>query len=281
MNTADIYKKLDEIYTILDKQHIRRTRNIRLIPIENQRRGGKYSYAEWAHVIGIFQTLLYIHLKNKNDNYILDVGCGTGLMGIAAEPFLEEQGKYLGIDVSLADIQFCRSHFPPDKYEFQHLKVTNAAYAPNQSLKNEPWELEGNLFDMVTALSVWTHFREEDAIFYFKEVQRVLKPGGRAIITFFLLDEYYYKNLHERTNSIGKFHMTPQNQWIFDQSAYGSDAWFTPSWTEVPENAIGVTSAGLKRLLSGTNLKEIEYYPGNWKEIPGVFFQDVLVFEKF
>ena len=59
------YKLLDRFYIRLDRTHIRRTKNIRLIPTENNPRG-KYSYAEWVHVIGIsFQTLMFIHLITR------------------------------------------------------------------------------------------------------------------------------------------------------------------------------------------------------------------------
>ena len=100
------YHFLDNLYVPFDRKYIRRTRNIRLIPKERNRRGGKYAYSEWAHVIGIFQTLMFLHLQKKESNMILDVGCGTGLLAIAAEPFLEQDGKYTGIDVMKEDIAF-------------------------------------------------------------------------------------------------------------------------------------------------------------------------------
>ena len=86
------YNWLDRLYLPLDRKVIRRTRTIRLIPSERLRRGGKYAYAEWAHVIGIFQTLMYLHLAKKEGNAVLDIGCGTGLLGIAAEPFVGAAG---------------------------------------------------------------------------------------------------------------------------------------------------------------------------------------------
>ncbi len=275
-----LYKLSDKYYIALDKNYIRRTKAIRLIPSEKNRRGGKYSYAEWAHVIGIFQTLLFIHLKNKEDNSILDIGCGTGLLGIASEPFLGANGHYLGIDVIKADINFCQNHFNSSKFSFMHLNANNPAYTPQQKNKQIGWEIGSNSFDLVTALSVWTHFGESDALFYFNEVSRVLKPKGKAIITFFLLDEDYEKSLSIRSNKKGRYHMTPQNRWIFDQLAYGSNSWFHPKWARVPESAIGVTSEGLNQLIANAGLKKIAHYPGNWKEIPGVFFQDILVFQK-
>jgi SAM-dependent methyltransferase len=135
-------------------------------------------------------------------------------------------------------------------------------------------------FDFVTALSVWTHFNEQDALFYLQEVRRVLKPGGKAMITFFVLDEIYQKTLGMRSDEPGRYHGTSQKSWIFDRPAHGSDAWFCPSWVNVPEEAIGVTPAGLDRLMATAELELVEKYRGNWKEVPGVFFQDILVFQK-
>jgi len=68
------YHLLDCLYIPLDQKRVYRTRNIGHIPNISHRTGGKHSYAEWAHVIGIFQTLIYLHLQNKEDNRILDIG---------------------------------------------------------------------------------------------------------------------------------------------------------------------------------------------------------------
>ncbi len=274
------YHLLDRLYLPLDRENILRTKNIRLIPNESTRRGGKYSYAEWAHVIGIFQTMMNLHLQKKEGNKICDVGCGTGLLGIASEPFIGRGGKYTGIDVMKDDIDFCRSHYPSSSFEFIHFDVANAVYAPAQKYTKSKWPVENGSFDLVTALSVWTHLKEEDALFYFKEISRILKPHGKAMVTFFLLDEQYRRSLEVRSNMAGRFHMTLQSTWVFDQPSYGSDAWFHPKWVQVPEEAIGVTEFGLDRLTSSSGMRLIEQHPGNWKEIPGVFFQDILIFQK-
>lgn len=274
------YHLLDGLYLPLDRKHIRRTRNIRLIPNERNRRGGKYAYSEWAHVIGIFQTLMFLHLVNKKNNMILDVGCGAGLLGIASEPFLGQEGKYVGIDVMKKDIDFCRKHYPSANFEFIHFDVNNPAYAPAQKDGKLKWPIESESVDLSTALSVWTHLNEEDALFYFKEINRVLKPDGKAIVTFFLLDETYRNSLDIRARQEGRYHMTSQEQWVFDKSSYESDAWFHPKWVKVPENAIGVTEAGLDRLASSSGMTLIDHHQGNWKEVPGAFFQDVLIFQK-
>jgi SAM-dependent methyltransferase len=271
---------IDKIFRDTDREHIIRTRNIKLIPGYNQRRGGKLSYAEWAHVISIFQTIIYQTLGKKTGNKILDIGCGTGLLGISSQPFVTDGGTYTGIDVMIDDVNFCKSHYKSSNYHFIHLDVANPSYASSQSSKLQPWSIKDESQDLVTALSVWTHLNETDAIFYFNEIHRVLKKGGKAIITLFYLNEHYQDSLAKRSNEMGRFHYSNQNNWIFDVKAYGSENWYTIPSAKYPEDAIGIAHKGLDMLLKGSGLKLIQYYPGNWKEMPGVFFQDILIFEK-
>lgn len=275
----DAYAHLDAVYLPLDQARVLRTRNLRLIPGQARRRGGKLSYAEWAHVAGIFQTLIGQQCGWRDDLRVLDVGCGSGLLAIACEPFIG-RGRYTGIDVSASQIEFCREHYPAGTCEFLHLDVGNPLYAPGQAADPRPWPLESASFDLVTALSVWTHFREEDARCYLAELARVLRPGGRALVTLFLLDEDYRRSLPRAAGAASRYHGTPAGRWVFDRSAYGSTDWRCPAWAEVPEQAIGVDEAAWSALLDDCGLRLLELMPGNWKERPGVFFQDVLVIGK-
>jgi len=270
---------LDRIYIYFDKFLLRRTRNLRLIPSIYRRKGGKKSYAEWAHVIGIFQTIFCQNLKSEN-NVVFDIGCGTGLLGIAAEPHVNEGGKYIGIDVSVRDIGFCKRHFKQENFEFIHFDIHNTTYAGRQDGESIPWPVDDNSMDMATALSVWTHLNENDACYYFKEVYRILKPGGKAVISFFYLDNLYENTLKIRTNGIGRYHSTKQKRWIYNQKAYNSEHWYTTDWVKNPEDAIGIDVKGMEKLLLESGLKLSQYYPGNWKEKPGLYYQDVLIFEK-
>ncbi len=274
------YDLFDKLYTSIDKRHILRTRNIRLVPSFKNRRGGKISYLEWGHVIGIFQTMINMNLDKKSGNTIVDIGCGTGLLAIACEPFVLDGGKYIGIDVSKRDIDFCIKNFKEDHFQFQHFNVLNLSYSKNQKDRFMNWDIPDRSVDMLTALSVWTHLNEEDAIYYFKEINRTLKPMGKAIVTLFFLDDDYQRSLDNRDTNAGKFFNTASNDWIFDQPCSKTGNWFTPEWTGVPENAIGITPDGLKSLLSGTELKLLRLHTGNWKLVPGVYFQDILVFQK-
>lgn len=275
-----LFAIIDLLFVSIDKKYINRANNIHYIPSLKHRKGGKTSYAEWAHVIGIFQTIFFDIASKKSGNKILDIGCGTGLLGIASKNLIQDGGKYTGIDVIRKDIEFNKQHYDPGTYDFIHFDLANPTYAEKQSSQLKPWPVEKGHYDLVTALSVWTHLKENEAKYYFKEVERVLKPDGKAVITFFILDEDYKNTLSQRTSSKGRYHNTSQSKWIFDNKAYESENWWCPKWVKYPEDAIGVTLEGLDELLNSSGLKLLNHYRGNWKEIPGVYFQDVLVLGK-
>ncbi len=274
-----LYSLFEHYYLIIDKSLVRRNNNLLLIPKFKFRKGGKSAYVEWGHVVGIFQTLISQNISDNKSPKILDIGCGTGLLAIASEPFVKSGGRYTGIDVMSRDINFCNKHYNKDYFEFIHHKVFNATYSVDQNKANLPWEVQDGSIDLVLALSVWTHLNEIDAIYYFKEVNRVLKPGGRAIITFFSIED---DNQPSNFSGKGKsdFHNTSASKWVFDQPVYGSDNWLTTKWAKIPEDAIGLTSKAITKLTEGTQLELLKITKGNWKGIPSIYFQDIIVFEK-
>lgn len=274
------FTALDREFTDQDKAMVYRTRNILLIPRYPDRWGGKVSYAEWAHVIGLFQTLFFLLLDRKQGNLILDFGCGAGLLGIAAEPFLAPGGRYIGLDVLREQIEFCRSWYPPDRFSFIHHDVAHPIYNPHGS-SSPSWPVDNASMDMVTALSVFTHLGEEESLLAMREVSRTLRIGGRAMITAFLLDGAHDELLAApATPGPSRYHNTEASTWRFERPCSPSGQWRRPAWADVPEKAIGLTEAGLKRLLGQTSLSLEAVYPGNWKERPGIFFQDILVLRK-
>ena len=273
-----LYKLLDPIYVFLDKRHIRRSKNMQMIPNALLRRGGAYSYAEWSYIIGVIHTVIENNLNNKTNLQILDVGCGAGLVLNAVNQFIGKSGGYTGIDVMKSEIDFCKKYYPK-KFKFIHIETKNNYYSPKQE-KNIAWKFFDNSFDIITALSVWTHLNETDARFYINEVSRVLKTNGKAFITFFSLDEDYENFLKKNLSLKSNFHNQTRLQYVYNKKAYGSDNWFYPSWAKVPERAIAVNHNALKEMFDKSNLKITKHYKGTWKEVPGVFFQDIFVLQK-
>ncbi|NDY43059.1 class I SAM-dependent methyltransferase [Dissulfurirhabdus thermomarina] len=175
------YRELDARFGPMDKARVLRTANLRLVPDFDDRRGGKVAYAEWAHVIGLFQALVAHFTACRPGLKVLDVGCGTGLLAIACEPYVQEGGLYVGMDVSRRDVEFCKGHYREPHFRFVHLEARNPAYTPEEIRERTPWDIPDGSQDLVTALSVWTHMNEADAVFYFREAARVLAEGGRDL----------------------------------------------------------------------------------------------------
>jgi SAM-dependent methyltransferase len=91
---------------------------------------------------------------------ILDVGCGTG----ANLELLAQYGDAEGVDISTDALEFCRAR------GLEKVRLGAAETLP----------YEDNSFDIVTALDVVEHL--DDDVGGLKEMRRVLKPGGRALL---------------------------------------------------------------------------------------------------
>ena len=128
------------------------------------------------------------------DEAVLDVGCGSGRLAVPLTGYLNSEARYEGFDLSEAAIDWCRENistkFP--QFHFQVSEVRNEAYAPQEKRRLKAsrytFPYEDNSFDFVLLTSVFTHMVHADMARYVREVARVLKPGGRCLTTFFLLN---------------------------------------------------------------------------------------------
>ena len=103
------------------------------------------------------------------DGFLIDVGCGAGRLAAALRdwPGL----RYLGVDVSPPLLEHARVTAARPDWRFE-LVTAAAIPAPDQSA------------DVVAMFSVITHLSETDTCAYFRELRRVLKPGGRGVVSF-------------------------------------------------------------------------------------------------
>ena len=127
------------------------------------------------------------------DHRVLDVGCGIGRMAIPLTDYLSPQGGYWGFDIVKKGIKWCQKRISSKfhNFHFQHSDVYNLHYNSRGKIQGQDYQFpyESNFFDFVFLTSVFTHMLPADMEQYLSEISRVLKTGGKCLITFFILNE--------------------------------------------------------------------------------------------
>ncbi len=97
---------------------------------------------------------------------LLDFGCGCGRV---VRQWRGLSGEIHGCDLDPAAIAWCRANL-----DFARFEVTGA---------EPPLPFAAESFDLVYALSVFTHLPEEAQLRWMGELARVLGPGGRLVVS--------------------------------------------------------------------------------------------------
>lgn len=262
-----LYRVFDYIFRRFDDRRLQIVDHLRLIPPARHRTGGQSALSEYGYSGGVMAAYIGEHLAVTSP-HVLDLGCGTGKLVTAVWPFLGDSGHYTGLDIDGLAIDFDRRWYPADRCSFIHASVFNAHYNPRgMQLSAYKIPVAESSIDLALAFSLFTHLNQVDSSHYFREMGRVLKPGGVALFTFFLLDERYDPARFVNT------------RWHFDRTIPDQPDWYWTSWFKIPERQIAVTPRGVK-LLMGDDLELLKVYRGWWTGQPGAHLQDTLVFQR-
>lgn len=124
---------------------------------------------------------------------VLDVGCGVGRMAVPLTRHLEAGAGYEGFDVVAREVDWCRRHITPrhPNFRFMLLDVRHPRYNPSGSVEPAAVVLPyaDASFDFAFFTSVFTHLLAAEWNRYLEELARVLRPGGRFLGTYFLLND--------------------------------------------------------------------------------------------
>jgi len=110
----------------------------------------------------------------KSGESILDVGCGTGTLAIAAKRRVGDSGEVHGIDASLEMIARARK------------KANRASVSVAFDVaRAESLPFTDARFDVVLSTVMLHHLRRAMREQCLREIRRVLKPGGRVLVVDF------------------------------------------------------------------------------------------------
>jgi len=124
--------------------------------------------------LGQVMSDLLIHNGLQPDDYLIDVGCGSGRLTKFVDSYLNH-GRYLGIDIIPRLLKHASSQTNNVNFEF---KSVSGLTIPEQD----------GAADMVCFFSVFTHLLHEQSFLYLEEAKRVLKPGGKVVFSFLEFD---------------------------------------------------------------------------------------------
>jgi SAM-dependent methyltransferase len=140
--------------------------------------GGEYE------AIGKLEFQLLMQYGLKEDDYVVDIGCGSGRLAKPLATYLK--GKYLGTDIVPDFVDYAANLLNRPNWRFE---VVDDFVVPEAD----------DSVDFVCFFSVLTHLLHEQSYVYLQEAQRVLKTGGKIIFSFLDFRIPSHWNVFEKT----------------------------------------------------------------------------------
>lgn len=116
----------------------------------------------------IVSTLAKRGLSFEPGKSYLDFGCSSGSL-VRGLKLIEPEASYYGADPLKTSIEWANENIPGSTFITSQLKP--------------PLPFENEKFDGVTAVSIWSHLGEKEALAWFDEMYRCTKTGGWLCFT--------------------------------------------------------------------------------------------------
>jgi SAM-dependent methyltransferase len=213
----------------------------------------------------------------RADAWVLELGCNHGRTMLGLVDYLKPPGRYEGLDILKAEIEFAQKHIHAaySHFNFTHADIQNSFYNPEGRLRPETYQFpyEDAAFDIIYAASLFTHLLPPSLVNYFRESRRVLKKGGRCLFSFFLLD--YYQGPGTTQASVYEFDHP------LSDGTSGDDDMAAVYSPDRPERVIAYKRAFVERVASDCGFKVERVLPGFWSKSQAcaVNEQDLILLE--
>lgn len=166
--------------------------------------GGSYDYADL-----VVDALIGVGAELLAGARGLDFGCSSGRVVrvlAAAYPDFE----WYACDPNGDAIRWAR----------RDLRRIRFAVSPG----SPPLSYSDGFFDLVFAISIWSHFAESAALQWFDEMRRIIRPGGHLVLT----SHGYQSIAHCADHAL----RSPENLADIREALYSRGFWFAPEFGE-------------------------------------------------
>lgn len=213
--------------------------------------------------MGYFQQLARLSPGDE----VLEIGCGLGRMAYPLAYYLDDSGSYRGFDIDAELIGWASDTIGAarDNFRFEHADLHNRHYNPAGKLNPESFRFPAasEAIDVTLAVSLFTHLPALIARHYLHETSRVLRAGGTAFMTAFLVDEAARRCMAE-------------GRAVLHLGERGAGGWVAEA--DNPEFAIGFLAADFLDWMAEAGLEVVAVYPGSWSgRAPFLSFQDIVI----
>ena len=207
------------------------------------------------------------------DAAVLEVGCGVGRDAIQLTEHLTSEGSYVGIDIIRPSIEWCQANITPrhPNFTFYYLDIQSQIHNSGGVLRVRDVKLpvDSACRDRIILQSVFTHMFYDDIIHYLNEFRRILKPGGKVVTSFFVIDDEVRALLDAKRGdpSVSLTFAFPHGEGCFINDE------------RYPEGAVAFTPERLQQMLSKSGMVlDQPIHPGFWSGRQGVTDgQDIVV----
>jgi len=217
--------------------------------------------------LGYFKGLCGLQPNHR----VLDIGCGIGRMAVGLTGYLSKAGSYEGLDIVPSGIRWCQKNITPryPQFHFQVADIYNKQYNPGGKYQPAQYRFPfpGEEFDFIYLASVFTHLLPLDLEHYMAEVSRMLKPGGKCLATYFLLDPIARQEMESGRSAIN-FEFAMDGFWTNDPVT--------------PETGVAYDANVIEPLLQRQSLHHEATHYGMWsgRSDTKLAYQDIVIAAK-
>lgn len=213
--------------------------------------------------VALFRSMVRRFYLSSNSN-ILDLGSGCGRIAIPFRRYLDT-GEYYGVDVWQDGVDWCNNSLGAHNFKFFCIPSNDNYYFSEIKNKRNNYKLNmisDSKIDFAFAISLFTHLKIDDSIDYLREISRCLKESGYALITCFIIDQYFY-DFRKRT---GEFK---------DVAEYEPNCFYAYSGQDF---FAGYTYKCWIEMFDKANLRLVSFQLGSWAQKPGATeYQDFFI----